>query len=130
MSYDIFPCRYVNGEPAPLDRDIALEVLGPYVTARDPEGTFLQLAAGEYQEADVYLGTESSFMISHFGGERIMDLISELLQRLEAVLLLPGGTVLINRDEDGKHLPPNMRDEWSVVVASTGEAITRAIRAS
>lgn len=129
MSYDIFPCRFVHGESTTMDMKIAHEVLDPYVIARAPEHNFLQLQAGDHGVADVYL-TESSMMINHFGGERIMDLIAELLQRLEAALLLPSSTVIINREQDREHLPQQLLDEWSVVVASTGEEITRAIQAS
>jgi len=59
-----------------------------------------------------------------------MNVISELLRRLEAVLILPGGTVILSRDEEREHLPQQLQDEWSVVVASTGTEIMRAIRAS
>ncbi|MFJ2769639.1 hypothetical protein [Streptomyces sp. NPDC087300] len=41
MSYEIFVCRFMGGEPAVLDRETAHEVLDPYVTARD--GSFLQI---------------------------------------------------------------------------------------
>lgn len=43
MSFDIFVCRFENGEPAPLDMGAAHEVLVSYVVARDPGTNFLQV---------------------------------------------------------------------------------------
>ncbi|MGW2571096.1 hypothetical protein [Streptomyces sp. NPDC001537] len=131
MSYDIYVCRFVNGEQESLDQDILHEVLTPYVAARDPEHGFLQLKSPTGGGgADVYLTSENSITISHFGGDEIMNVISDLIHRLEAVLILPGGTVIVDRDEDRDHLTQSFRDEWSVVVASTGAEITQAIQAS
>ncbi|MEV5886691.1 hypothetical protein AB0L74_29060 [Streptomyces sp. NPDC052020] len=131
MSYDVFVLRFEKGEPAPLDSRTVQEVLGPYVTARDPGTGFLRIAAKNGGgEADLYIKDESGVAINHFGGNGIMNLISDMLRRLEAVLVLPAGTVIVDRDEDRRHLPLAMRNEWSVIVAPTGEEITRAIRAS
>ena len=69
-------------------------------------------------------------MISDFGGDRMMNVISELLRRLEAVLILPGGTVILSREADREHLPQEIKGEWAIVVASTGPEITQAIQAS
>ncbi|MER7686234.1 hypothetical protein [Streptomyces sp. NPDC097610] len=131
MSYDVFVCRFVNGDQVPQDKNTVYEVLDPYVTARDPEHHFLQLKAGEDGgTADVYLNSENSILISNFGGVEIMNIISDLLRRLEAVLILPGGTVILNGDADREHLSQDLKDEWSVVVAPTGAEITQAIQAS
>lgn len=131
MSYDVFVHRFREGEPTPLDRRVVQEIMSPYVTAHDPETGFFRIAVKNGEgEADVYTKDESSITINHFGGEVIMNLISKMLRRLEAVLILPGGTVIVDRDEDRGHLPLFMRNEWSVIVAPTGEEITRAIRAS
>ncbi|WP_146046182.1 hypothetical protein [Streptomyces cahuitamycinicus] len=131
MSYDVYVCRFVNGEQELLDQRILQEILAPYVTVRDSENGFLQLrspAGGG--EADVYLSNESTITISHFGGDEMMNIISDLIRRLEAVLILPGGTVIVPRSADRDHLPENFKNEWSVVVASAGEEITKAIQAS
>ncbi|MFI0136200.1 hypothetical protein [Streptomyces luteogriseus] len=131
MSYDIYMCRFLNGEQELLDEDILQEILAPYVTAQDAENGFLQLKSPTGGgEADVYLTNESMITISHFGGDEIMSVISDLIRRLEAVLILPGGTVIVPRGADRDHLPQNFRDEWSVVVASAGAEITKAIQAS
>lgn len=106
------------------------EVLDPYVTARDPEHGFLQLTAGDRGQAAVYTSTDTSIMISHFSVGEIMDVIADLLKRLGAVLVLPGGTVILQREEDREHLSQDLKDGWSHAVASTGEKIAEAIRVS
>ncbi|WP_314612314.1 hypothetical protein [Streptomyces stackebrandtii] len=130
MSFDIYVCRFENGEPAPLDLGAAHEVLDPHVVARDLELNFLQVSTGEGEQADVYLGSPTSITFNRFGGDGIMDLIAVLLQRLDAVLIVPGGATILQRDEDREHLGPALRDEWPVVVARTGAEIDQAIRAS
>jgi hypothetical protein len=131
VSYDVFVHRFKEGESASLDMNVLQEVLSPYVTAQHPETGLLQIAANnDGGEADVYVKGESSITINHFGGDVIMNVISEMLRRLGAVLILPGGTVIIDRDDDRCHLPSYMRDEWSVIVAPSGAEITRAIQAS
>jgi hypothetical protein len=123
--------RFTKGESVPLNKDTMQQVLDPYVTARDPESGFLRITAGtDGGEAEIYTGSEESITINRFGGDEVMNVISDLLRRLEAVLVLPGGTVILSRDEDREHLPRQLQDEWSVVVAPTGPEIARAIRVS
>ncbi|ORT60801.1 hypothetical protein [Streptomyces sp. CB03238] len=130
MSFDIFVCRFENGEPAPLDMSAAHEVLAPHVVARDPGLNFLQVSTGAGEGADVYLSSPTNITVNRFGGEGIMNLLAELLRRLDAVLIVPGGPLILLRDEDRERLAPAMRDEWPLVVAHTGAEITEAIRAS
>ncbi|MGW9439791.1 hypothetical protein [Streptomyces sp. NPDC055607] len=130
MSFDIFVCRFQNGESAPLDMGAAHEVLAPYVVARDLGGNFLQVRTAENEEAGVYPSSPDNITFNRFGGGGIMDLLAALLRRLDAVLVVPGGPTVIRRDEDHDLLPAALRDEWPVVVARTGAEIDRAIRAS
>ncbi|MCY0938394.1 hypothetical protein [Streptomyces sp. H34-S4] len=130
MSFDIFVCRFENGEPAPLDMSAAHEVLGPYVVARDPETNFLLVRTAEREEAGVYFTSPGNITFNRFGGDGIMDLLAILLRRLDAVLIVPGGPTMIQRDEDRELLPASLRDEWPVVVAHTGTEIDLAIRGS
>ncbi|MGW1882994.1 hypothetical protein [Streptomyces sp. NPDC001970] len=109
---------------------VAHDVLDPYAVGHEGQQESLQLSMGEGGEADVYLSSPTNITFTRFGGAGVMDLVSALLQRLDAVLVLPGGTVILQRDGDRAHLAPFMRDEWSVVVARTGAEITQAIRAS
>ncbi|GAA4796941.1 hypothetical protein [Streptomyces sanyensis] len=130
MSFDIFVCRFENGEPAPLDMSAAHEVLAPYVVARDPRTNLLHVRTAEMEEADVFFSSPDSITFNRFGGGGIMDLLAVLLRRLDAVLVVPGGPTMIQRDEDRDLLPAALRDEWTVIVARTGAEIDRAIRAS
>ncbi|MCX5388529.1 hypothetical protein [Streptomyces sp. NBC_00094] len=130
MSFDIFVLRFENGEPATLDMRAAHEVLGPYVVARDPQTGFLLVSTAEGEEAGVYVNSPTGITFNRFGGEGIMDLLAVLLRRLDAVLVVPGGPTMIQRDEDRELLPASLRAEWPVVVARTGAEIDQAIRAS
>ncbi|MEU6975480.1 hypothetical protein [Streptomyces sp. NPDC046371] len=130
MSVDVFVCRFENGEPAPLDMSAAHEVLGPYVVARDRGTDFLSVSTGDGEEADVYLNSPAGITFNRFGGDGIMDLLAVLLRRLGAVLVVPGGPTVIQRDEESEHLPASLRDEWPVVVARTGAEIDHVIRSS
>ncbi|GAA5058296.1 hypothetical protein [Streptomyces similanensis] len=131
MSYDIFLCRFEGGEQRELDFDVVHAIVDPYVTSSAPDRRFLQLAAGtDGGRADLHLTSADSIMISHFGGDGIMNVLSELLRGLRAVLLLPGGTVVLNDHAELEHLAQKLKSEWSVVVAPTGGEITEAIRAS
>ncbi|MFB4421419.1 hypothetical protein C5F59_010020 [Streptomyces sp. QL37] len=130
MSFDIFVCRFENGEPVTLDMSAAHEVLGPYAVVRDPETDFLLVSTAEGEEASVYFNNPTGITFNRFGGDGIMDLLAVLLRRLSAVLVVPGGPTMIQQDEDRELLPASLRDEWPVVVARTGAEIDRAIRAS
>ncbi|MFD5771411.1 hypothetical protein ACFWIN_37055 [Streptomyces sp. NPDC127049] len=129
MSFDIFVCRFDNGEPTSLDVSAAHEVLDPYVVAQDRRTNFLQVRTAEREEAGVFFSSPDSITFNRFGGGGIMDLLAVVLRRLDAVLVVPGGPTVIQRDEDRDLLPAALRDEWPVVVARTGAEIDRAIRA-
>ncbi|MEV8589665.1 hypothetical protein AB0424_22300 [Streptomyces sp. NPDC051180] len=129
MSFDIFVCRFEHGEPAPLDMDTAYEVLGPHVVARDPASGFLRIGTGPGEEADVYVHPPHGITFNRFGGEGIMELLAVLLERLDAWLVVPGGTVVVRRDGERAHLPPTAGDD-TVVVARTGAEIAAAVRAA
>ncbi|WP_328863964.1 hypothetical protein [Streptomyces virginiae] len=130
MSFDIFVCRFENGEPTTLDMSAAREVLDPYVVARDPATDFLLVSTAEGEEASVYFHSPTGITVNRFGGGGIMDLLAALLRRLDAVLVVPGGPTMVQRNEDRELLPASLRDEWPVVVARTGAEIDQAIRAS
>lgn len=130
MSFDLFVCRFKDGETAPLDMSAAHEVLDPHAVARDPGADFLQLRTAEGEEAGVFFSSPDGITFNRFAGDGIMDLLAVLLRRLDAVLVVPGGPAIVQRDEDRDLLPAALRDEWPVVVARTGAEIDRAIRAS
>lgn len=130
MSFDIYVCRFENGEPAPLDMSAARAVLAPHVVAEDPELNFIQVSTGVGEQADVYLSNPTNITFNHFGGRGIMDLLAGLQRRLDAVLIVPGGTVVLQREEERELLPSVLKDHSTVVVACTGAEITAAIRAA
>ncbi|MFF9854326.1 hypothetical protein [Streptomyces litmocidini] len=129
MSYDIFVMRFDNGETVPLDMAVAHEVLDPFAVARDPEAGFLAVAV-EGEEADVYFNAPTGITFNRFGGGGVMDLLAVLLRRLDAVLVAPGGPVVVPRDGIRQHLPEALTDDCPVVVARTGVEIDQAIRAA
>ncbi|MFE9045546.1 hypothetical protein ACFY9F_35925 [Streptomyces sp. NPDC012421] len=130
MSFDVFVCRFENGEAAALDLSVAHEVLGPFVVARDPELGFLQVRTAEGEEAGVYFTGPGDITFNRFGGHGVMELLAVLLHRLDAVLVIPGGPTVIRRDADRELLPLSLRREWPVVVARSGTEIDQAIRGS
>ncbi|MET8403990.1 hypothetical protein ABZV53_32940, partial [Streptomyces sp900116325] len=66
MSFDIFVCRFENGEPATLDMSAAHEVLGPYAVVRDPETDFLLVSTAEGEEAGVYFNNPTGITFNRF----------------------------------------------------------------
>ncbi|MEW2491635.1 hypothetical protein [Streptomyces sp. NPDC048411] len=130
MSFDIYVCRFENGEPALLDMNAAHEVLDPHVVARDPGLHFLQVSTGTGEMADVYFSSPTNITFNRFGGEGVMDLLAGLLLRLDAVLIVPGGTVVLQREEDEELLPAPLKEGCTTVVARTGAEITEVIRAA
>ncbi|WP_266976376.1 MULTISPECIES: hypothetical protein [unclassified Streptomyces] len=130
VSYDIFVCRFENGETVPLNMSAAHEVLDPFVVARDPATDFLLVSTADGEEAGVYFNSPTGITFNRFEGHGIMDLLAVLLRRLDAVLVVPGGPTILQRDEDREHLFPALRDEGSVLIARTGAEIDQAIKAS
>ncbi|MFI8371164.1 hypothetical protein [Streptomyces sp. NPDC085466] len=130
MSFDIFVMRFENGETVPLDMAVAHEVLGPFVVGRDSGADVLSVRTAEGEEADVYLNPPDGITFNRFGGGGIMDLLAELLRRLDAVLVVPGGTVVVQGDEARRQLPGVLADAGPTVIARTGAEIDRAIRAA
>ncbi|APE26754.1 hypothetical protein [Streptomyces venezuelae] len=126
MSYDIFVMRFESGETAPLDMAIADEVLAPFVVAR--EADFLSVRTADGEEADVYLNPPAGITLNRFGSGGVMDLLAVLLRRLDAVLVAPGGPVVLPRGELRHVLPEALTDGCPVVVAGSGAEIDQAIR--
>ncbi|MFJ7990133.1 hypothetical protein [Streptomyces sp. NPDC096351] len=88
----------------------------------------LEICTAEGEEATVFPSGPESITFNRFGGGGIMDLLAVLLRRLDAVLVVPGGPTVIQRDGDRDRLPAVLKDEGHVV-AHTGVEIDRAIRA-
>ncbi|MFE9257412.1 hypothetical protein [Streptomyces sp. NPDC006879] len=128
MSADIFVMRFESGETAPLDMGVAHEVLGPFAVAR--EADFLSVRTADGEEADVYFNPPTGITFNRFGGGGVTDLLAVLLRRLDAVLVAPGGPVLVPREALRQLLPDALTDGCPVVVAGTGAEIDRAFKAA
>ncbi|KOX32971.1 hypothetical protein ADL06_10160 [Streptomyces sp. NRRL F-6491] len=100
------------------------------MVARDPRTNFLQVRTAEREEAGAFFSSPDDITFNRFGDDGIMDLLAVLLRRLDAVLVVPGGPTVIQRDEDRDLPSAVLRREWPVVVAHTGAEIDRAFRAS
>ncbi|MFD5324033.1 hypothetical protein [Streptomyces sp. NPDC127092] len=131
MSFEVFVMRFQHGAPAPLDPAVVREVLDPYVVARDPDGQGLYVETGDGGTADVRVHADG-VTFHRFGGAGVMDLIAALMRRLAAVLVVPGGPVVVHRAEDGAQITPELRESsgWPVVVAADGAAVARVIEAA
>jgi hypothetical protein len=127
VSFEVFVTRFADGVAAELDPAVVRGVLDPYVTAR--EGAWLVVGTPDGGRADVAVRADG-VTFHRFGGAGVMDLISALLGRLGAVLLVPGGPFLVHRESDAAQVSPDMRESsgWPVVVASDGTALEREIR--
>ncbi|MFD0369386.1 hypothetical protein [Streptomyces sp. NPDC059071] len=128
MSFEVFVTRFEHGAPAPLDPAVVRQVLDPYVVARDADGQGLCVETDDGGTADVRVHADG-VTFHRFGGAGVMDLIAALMRRLEAVLVVPGGPVVVHREEDGAQITPEWRESsgWPVVVAADGAAVARAI---
>ncbi|MFG2747353.1 hypothetical protein [Streptomyces xanthophaeus] len=126
MSYSFYLMRFVDGEVAALDAERFLRVIGPYVTARDPELGFVQLRAEDGGRADVYFRAHpqdglTHVTFTHVGVGAVFGLLARLTAELSASFA-PQDDVTLILDEDARpHLPPPLRRD-AVVVAPTGEA--------
>lgn len=126
MSYSIFLQRFVQGEPAPLDEAATLEVLRPFIVAQDSTSIFIRAQDGS--EADIYRDS-SGLMIDRPEWGGIFDIVAEMINRLEVVLLLPGGPTILRSEADRSHLPNEFQDD-AIVVELSGSAIQRVIKGS
>ncbi|WP_187283794.1 hypothetical protein [Streptomyces sp. adm13(2018)] len=84
MSFDIFGCRFENGELTQMDMSAAYEVLDPYGVARDPRSNFLQIRTADGEEAGVFFSGPDNITFNRIGGGGIMDLLAVLLRRAVA----------------------------------------------
>ncbi|MEU8538664.1 hypothetical protein AB0C52_01470 [Streptomyces sp. NPDC048717] len=127
MSFEVFVTRLADGAAAPLDRAVVCEVLDPFTVARDGESLVVRTPDGG--EADVRVRADC-VTFHRFGGAGVMDLLSVLLDRLGAVLIVPGGPFLVHREGDAAQVTSDMRESsgWPVVVAPGGAALERGMR--
>lgn len=125
MSYSIYIQRFAHGDAAPMDEERGRLLLAPYVVARKPEYGFVRIRASDDGEADVYANS-GSIMVSRFAWGGILDIVADLVERLEAVILLPEGVAILATAEDRSHLPVDLQAD-AVVVDLSGAAIQGVI---
>lgn len=125
MSYSIYIQRFARGDAAPLDDELGKALFEPHVVLQKPEFGFVRIQASDGGEADVYLNP-GSIMVNRFAWGGILDIVAEVVDRLQAVILLPEGVAIVARSEDRLHLPLELQDD-AVVVALNGGAVQRVI---
>ncbi|MFD9793321.1 hypothetical protein ACFWXK_20505 [Streptomyces sp. NPDC059070] len=123
MSYSIFLQRFAQGKPAPLDEAATLEVLHPFIVAQDSTSVFIRARDGS--EAEIYRDP-SGLMIDRPEQGGIFDIVAELINRLDVVLLSPGGPTILRCEADRSHLPNEFQND-AIVVELSGAAIQCAI---
>jgi hypothetical protein len=67
-----------------------------------------------------------SIMVNRFAWGGILDVVAKLVERLEAVILLPEGVAILGTAEDRLHLPVELQAD-AVVVDLSGAAIQGVI---
>ncbi|MEU7019722.1 hypothetical protein ABZ990_03550 [Streptomyces sp. NPDC046203] len=127
MSFEVFVMRLADGGAVPLDRAVVREVLDPCTVARDGESLVVRTSGGGKAEVAV---RADCVTFHRFGGAGVMDLLSVLLDRLGAVLVVPGGPFLVHRASAAAQVTADIRESsgWPVVVASGGAALERGMR--
>ncbi|WP_431962429.1 hypothetical protein [Actinacidiphila sp. bgisy160] len=124
---------FVDGAAVPVPVDLALvravlephDVGDPRLTAREDGGLQFFVRAADGGEAEIFVG-ERDIMVSRPHAGEVFGIVAELVSRLGAVVLDPGGVGVVCRAEEYAHLPAGMRDA-AVVVEMTGEALEAAL---
>ncbi|MFD9613156.1 hypothetical protein ACFWWS_27765 [Streptomyces sp. NPDC059083] len=117
MSAETFLFRFVDGEPAALDVERFRQVVEPYVVAGGTDIGEVHLRAEDGGEAEFYLRTEgtggamTSVTVMHISSGAMLGLLTRVADALGAVILPVGGAAEILREEQRRHLPPDLRDE-------------------
>ncbi|MFF1719079.1 CbrC family protein [Streptomyces sviceus] len=127
MSYGMYVCRFVDGQPTPLHEAAIRDVLGP-VTVGGMPATGLpepwDLEAEEGGGAEVY-GDALGLTFNRFSPGQILDRVAELARRTGAAVIPLGCPAILTSEADRRHLPESLRAEVIVVApeALTGRAI-------
>ncbi len=108
-----------------MDDELGRELLAPHVVTSHPEYGFARIRAGDGGQADVY-ASPGSIVVSRFTWGGILDIVAELVERLDAVVLLPEGVAVLGVEEHRSHLPMELQED-AVVVHFGGAAIQAVI---
>jgi hypothetical protein len=130
MSYDIFFQRFERGQPVPIDKSAFLAAVTPFVAQAEAASRFFRLRAPDGGEADVYAGVDEGpcmgFMVNHFAGGAMLDLLVDLAAATDTVALLPDRPTVVTRPEQRQHLPEGVGADVRVV--ATGADLADVIR--
>jgi hypothetical protein len=128
VSYDIFFQRFERGEPVGIDKGAFLSTVTPFVA--QTEAGFFRLRAPDGGEADVYadLGEEpfQGFMVNHFAGGAVLDLLVALADATDTAIFLPDLPTVVTRPDQQRHLPEVFGAD--VRVMATGAELGELIR--
>ncbi|MFG2464139.1 CbrC family protein [Streptomyces canus] len=127
MSYSLYVCRFVDGQPAPMDETAIREVLGPVTVGGMPAAGLPEswdLEAEDGGGSEVY-GDALGLTFNRFSPGRILDRVAELARRTGAAVLPLGCPTLVTDEADRGQLPESLRAEVVVMApeALTGQAI-------
>ncbi|MFJ7270746.1 hypothetical protein ACIQV3_29580 [Streptomyces sp. NPDC099050] len=133
MSYSIFLLRFVDGEAVALDPVGLRQVTEPYVVVGGPDDDYSLLRAEDGGEADLYHQNHvehgmRGVTATHFARGAMLGVLARLAVALGAVIVPQCGDALIFREEERRHLPPELRAN-AVVIVPTAEGMQAAFDA-
>jgi hypothetical protein len=108
-----------------MDDQLGHEILAPHVVSRQPEYEFVRIQAADGGQADVYESPDC-IMVNRFAWGEILDIVAELVKRLDAVILLPEGVAILGAAEQRLHLPIELQAD-AVSIDLSGTAIQAVI---
>ena len=127
MSYDVVLQRFRDGEPEPVEEPQVWRLLEEAWQEPPDEFDFCRVRRGE-DEGDLYAvqprAPVDSLMFNH-AEPRIYELMYDLAAAGGMAIILPDVGPFLVREEQRKHLPPELRRRASVV--SSGAELVRAI---
>lgn len=127
MSYSLYLCRFVDGQPTPMDETAIRDVLGPVTVGGMPPTGLPEswdLEAEEGGGSEVY-GDALGLTFHRFSAGQILDRVAELARRTGAAVMPLDCPMILTSEADRRHIPEEFRAEAIVVApaALTGRAI-------
>jgi uncharacterized protein CbrC (UPF0167 family) len=127
----MYVCRFIDGEPVPMDETAIRDVLGPVTVGGMPASGLPEswdLEAEDGGDSEVY-GDSEWLTFNRFATGAILDRVAELARRTGAVVLPQDCPAILPSEADRKHLPEPLRADAIVVppTALTGQVIAQTI---
>ncbi|MEV0093295.1 hypothetical protein [Streptomyces sp. NPDC050738] len=124
MSFSMYVQKSEHGESVPMDEALAREILSPHIAAGGGDPV-VAVRADDGGVTEVYVDA-SGLMIHRPERDGIFDITAELIDRLDAVLLIPGGPAVVRSETVREHLPEELQRD-AVVIELSGAAILRVL---